>query len=133
MTYGTLREELENDPLERGYAQMSNAEVATDLNTEYRTRNTYQFRASELLSVIDLPEYNGLTGSEKAEIKFILQVPGIHDSSPGSTTREVLIQFFGKESQTLTNLDEMTSESISRAEELGLPTVRRYHVSKVRN
>lgn len=133
MDYGTLRNEVQNDPLERGYSEMSDSEVADDLNTEYRTLNHYQFRASELLSVIDLNEYNNLTGAEKDEIRFILHVPGVHDSSPGSTTREVLVHIFGQDSQTISNLDEMTSEDVSRARELGLTTVRTYHVNKVRS
>lgn len=38
MKINILQEEITNDPLGRGYSNMSNEEVATDLNTKYRNQ-----------------------------------------------------------------------------------------------
>lgn len=47
MNYQTLYNEILNDPLSRGYAQMSDAEVAADLNTAYRTIDNPKAFATE--------------------------------------------------------------------------------------
>ena len=39
MDYPALKAEIEGDPLTRGYAAMTDQEIADDMNTVYRTRN----------------------------------------------------------------------------------------------
>ena len=61
-----LADELNNDPLNRQYAQMSDAEAAADLNTEYRTVRRQTF-ASERTVIW------AFTGSEAGKGEAVLQ------------------------------------------------------------
>lgn len=44
----TLRDELTMDPLSRGYPGMTAADVAADLNTEYRTLDRHSVREGDI-------------------------------------------------------------------------------------
>lgn len=131
MDLGTLRKEVNNDPLGRGYDGMSDQEVADDMNTKYRTRYT-SLDGAEILAEIDSAEYENLSSGDQATVRFIMHTPGQHDLSPGSTTRELIKSAFSDQSTTWADLTDRVEQSISRATELGLPEIKAYHVNKVR-
>ena len=55
MDYVALKSELTVDPLSRGYAGMTDAEAAIDLNTVYRERNRISMTGSEVINSIGRP------------------------------------------------------------------------------
>jgi hypothetical protein len=56
----TLETEVQTDPLGRGYSGMTDAQVVTDLNTVYRTRNTPNLSGDEVFAATEPTEFNAL-------------------------------------------------------------------------
>lgn len=128
-----LKEELDNDPLVRGYAGMTDQEAADDLNTVYRTRARDTMLHSELADNIDQPEYNALAADEKNQVHQILQMGGAEVTvGPGSFVRDRFIAIFTGGSTTVSNLATAAIEDISRANELGLSFVTGAAVERAR-
>jgi hypothetical protein len=128
-----LKEELDNDPLVRGYSVMTDQEAADDLNTVYRTRARNTMLHSELADNIDQGEYGALATDEKNQVHQILQLGGAEVTvGPGSFVRDRFIAIFGGGSTTVSNLGSAAIEDISRANELGLSFVTGAAVQRAR-
>jgi len=114
-----LSDELENDPLGRGYASMvTNEEVAADLNSVYRTRNRASVTGDEIFAATDSVEFNGLTSEAKS---MWLAFCGRSYLDPFSPANVAFVQWvFGSGSDTVTNLMDLRVADISRAQELGI-------------
>ena len=135
MNYAMLTAELTGDPLGRGYAGMTDAEAAADLNSVYRTRQLERADPADAYDVIDQIEWSALSEAEQQEIKDILQIGTVagHLVTPGSRVRARFVAIFGAGSDTIALLLDMITEDISRAEELGLVVVKPGHVEKARS
>jgi len=129
MNYAVLKLELDTDPLGRGYAGMTDAEVAADLNTEYRTRNRVLMSGSEVANAISQLEFNAKTAEQQQRIWDILH---LGELNPFGIEAGLFLQIFGAESVTIVNLQALRVEPISRAEELGLGVVKAGYVERVR-
>lgn len=133
MANETLAAELTNDPLARGYAAMTDAQVAESLAVVDRPVERTTMRASEIFEAIVLSEYNALAAAKKAQVDRVLNLAG--DDIPVGVTskaRAFMLDSFGAGSQTRTNLSALMTTTLSRAEELGLGTVSHTLVAKVR-
>lgn len=130
MNYYVLRQELDNDPLTRGYSSMSDQEAANDLNTEYRTRNRVSMTPSEVYNCVVVSEWTALTDAQRAEIWDILHMGD--PLNPFGLERDRFVTIFGGGSTTIANLASARAESISRAEELGLGILLASDVLKAR-
>lgn len=136
MDYQALFDELTNDPLSRGYAGMTDAEAADDLNTEYRTRNRASMSGDEVFGATDPAEFNALdTGSGNTPdvqghwIAFC----GRDNIDPFGSANVAFVQsVFGAGSTTVSNLAALRTETVSRAVELGLGAVTAGDVIKAR-
>lgn len=129
----TLRTELLDDPLARGYAGMSDSAAAVDLNTKYRTRQRTQMDSAEIYENIDTAEFQGKTDAQKVYVRDILGLgTGVHIGA-GSKARNVFVAIFGGGSATIINLLAAATEAISRAEELGLGVITAGDVYRARN
>ncbi len=149
-----LQDELKNDPLGRGYASMSDAEVAADLNTVYRTR-IVPISSAELLAwagggaddasatpsryerIEDAAANHAspaVRGVAKAALRLIerdgtqldLNLPDRQQMVDALVSGGVI---------TSTEKDDLYSlgtESVSRAQELGLGVVQVWQVQHVR-
>ena len=117
----TIATELTDDLLARGYAGMSDAAAAEDLNTVYRTRTRATVTATEVYQAIDQAEWAGLTAAQQTEIWNILHLGTF---TPGGREQSRFVAIFGGGSDTITALAGVKNEDISRAEELGVPDVR---------
>lgn len=128
---GILADELTGDPLERGYAAMSDAEAAADLNMKYRTRNRGAMSASEVLNAVDQTEYAdpAFTAEKKAAFWGLL---GIGELNPFGVEAQIMVQLFGGTSGTISALQQIRVESVTRGVELGLGHVKVGHVQEVR-
>jgi hypothetical protein len=114
--YSALREEITNDPLGRGYAQMTDLEIAADLNTPYRTRNINSITGSQIVNSIDPSEYAALTAEKQAEFWNVVHIGTIN---PWGVEATIMIGVFGAGSVSLQNLATLRVENITRMEELG--------------
>ena len=129
MNYLLLRNELDTDPLSRGYAAMSDLEAATSLNVVNRSRNRTSMTASEVLNAVDPTQYAALTDADKRTMWDVLHIGTIN---PFGVEATLFTQIFGAGSATIVALAALRVEAISRAEELGLGIVRESDVFKAR-
>ena len=126
----SLKDELINDPLVRGYAAMTDEEAAADLNTVYRTRNRTSMTGDELFQQTDSEEWSGLTEAKQSQW---LAFCGRDSIDPFASANVALVQdIFGFGAGTLIALNAARLESISRADELGLGEVKIGHVQEAR-
>lgn len=132
MDYNALNSELITDPLARGYSGMSDAAAAADLNTVYRTRTRDTVSGSEILNATDDAEFTAL--ADPTDKNRWLSLCGIAEIDTGNGVAKSLeADLFGAGTTTRDNLAALKSESISRAVELGLGTVRAGDVEYARS
>jgi hypothetical protein len=124
-----LKAELDGDPLGRGYAGMSDAAAAADLNTAYRTRNLERMTSSQIFQAVDMTEWGALEVAEQDKITKILNWGELN---PFGKEAQVFINVFGGGSNTLSALAAARVEAISRAQELGWRPVTEGDVAQAR-
>ena len=124
-----LADEITTDSLGRNYAAMSNREVADDLNTVYRTRNRKSMTASEVLNAIDSGEYDALSNVNEDRFWKLLS---IGDLDPFGVEATLMQNIFGA-STTITTLQALRLENVSRGVERGIGVVGEGDVWDVRN
>jgi hypothetical protein len=124
-----LNAELTSDPLARGYSGMNDAEVLADLKTEYRERNVERMTASEVLNAVDKVEYDALTDTEKDTFWRLMHMG---DLNPWGVEADIMVDIFTGGSTTISTLNAARVVSISRAEELGISSVREGDIVRVR-
>jgi hypothetical protein len=116
-----IKNEIDTDPLARGYAAMNNAEVATDMNLVYRTTNKSTMASTEVLNAIDKSEYNALSAANKTLIWNLLH---IGDINPFGIEADLFVDAFGGGSTTITTLALLRQNNVSRGVEIGAGNVR---------
>jgi len=135
MDYQILRDELDSDPLVRGYAGMTDGGAANDLNTVYRTRQKPNLSGAEAYEQVDNAEFLALTADEQAEVWDIVHLSGEGSGisiASGSKARTRFIALFGGGSATIVDLLAYITENISRGVEIGIGTVTEGAVQKAR-
>jgi len=130
MDYAVLKDEITVDPLTRGYDGMSDAAIAVDLNTVYRTRTVESVTGSAIFNATDDVEYGALTDAEKDRWLALCAVDSVDVSSGVAKALEA--EIFGPATTTRTNLLALKTEDISRAVELGLGVVNQGDVEKAK-
>ncbi len=109
------------DPLGRGYSGMSDAAVADDMNTVYRTRVRAGMSGDEIFQATDNTEWAALTADEK---NLWMSFCGRDSLDPSGTSNVAFVEdLFGNPSTTRTNLINLRTENISRSQELGISVV----------
>lgn len=129
MNYTALAEEVNVDPLGRGYADMTDQEVVDSLTTADRPRDRKSMSGSEVFNAIDPAEWNDLTVDGQQLIWNVLHLGNVN---PFGMEQKVFVGVFGGESTTIHNLSEVRVETISRAAEQRLGDVKAGYVQKVR-
>lgn len=125
-----LVDELTNDPLTRGYSGMTNAQVVSSLNTVDRSRNKTSLSGDEIFQATDPTQYGALTDTQKSQW---LAFCGRDSLDPFATANvTVVTEIFGGGSTTVTNLNSLRTESVSRGEEIGFGKVREGDVQDAR-
>ena len=114
--WDALRSEISNDPLVRGYSNMSDEEIAADLNTKYRTKNRTEMSASEVVNAVSVSEYAALAAGDK---QLFWDIVHIGTLNPFGREADLMVTLFGGGSDTIATLSSLRVDSISRAEELG--------------
>ncbi len=126
----SLRDEVLNDPLGRGYSTMTNAEVVIDLYTKYRLRPKSLMTGSEVMNATDKSEYNSLSDFYRELYWNILH---LGELNPFGVEKDILVDIFGSGSLTIEALQNARQENISRVTELSLGVVKEGHVELVLN
>ena len=131
-----LADELGNDPLGRGYGGMTDAEILTDLEALTRSRNRDSMTPTEIYNQIDTGVWGGtgtateLSVAGKQEIWDILHLGNPINPFGLEATR--FKNIFGPTSSTSVALGDARVESISRLEELGLPSPTLHQIDVAR-
>ena len=130
MNYPIFVAELTDDPLERGYAGMTNREAADRLNVIDRTKNRESMSGSEILNAIDDTEWLALSESARQVVWDICHLGSVN---PFGHEARLMQQVFSEpNSPTIAALGTARKEKISRANELGLDVVTDGHVHSAR-
>lgn len=125
-----LSSELINDPLARGYASMTNAEVVTSLRDVYdRSRIRKWMESSEVFQAINLTEFNALTDIRQRNVMSVLSFGRLN---PQGREADMFVSYFGAGSATITALQAARLQNINRATEIGIPNVYEPDVATVR-
>lgn len=127
-----LKAELDSDPLGRGYALMTDFEVAESLNAVNRDIQRSLLSGDEVFNVTDSTEFGGLTAHKQL---LWLSFSARADIDPFGAANVGFVQFiFGGGSATaaaLVSLRTVTNGQ-SRAQEINLGTVREGTVAAAR-
>lgn len=125
-----LKAEIDGDPLTRGYSGMNDDQVVADINTVYRTRNKSSLSGDEMFQATDGSEFTALTEhKEQSWLAFC----GRDSIDPfGAANVAFATYIFGGGSTTLSNLNTIRTEDVSRADELGIGRVRVGNVTEAR-
>lgn len=129
MDINKLKNEIVNDPLVRGYAAMSNAEVATDMMTVRRIKNKATLTGSEVLNAIPKADLFALSAADSSRVWDVLHLAAIN---PFGVEADIIIDVFGAGSPAILALADLRTEDVSRAEEIGLGSVYEGHVEGAR-
>ena len=148
MNYTVLSNEINNDPLGVGYASMDAYQIRDSING--KTRSAYKVLTSN-----DLLKWSGING-RYIKIKTAADNTGLSDEIRSAAFAAVvmverdntLFDYNDGDSQSIFNIlvsndiiseddknDLLTTltENISRAQELGLPQLRKKHVERAQN
>ncbi len=129
MDLGILKTEINIDPLTRGYSGMSDLQTADDLNTVYRTRNKEIMTATEVFNAISKSEFNILSATNK---KLIWDILHLDEINPFGLEADLFIDIFGGGSATITTLQSLRKDNISRGVELGIGNIREGNIWEAR-
>jgi len=148
MNYTVLSNEINNDPLGLGYASMDAYQIRDSING--KTRSAYKVLTSN-----DLLKWSGING-RYIKIKTAADNTGLSDEIRSAAFAAVvmverdntLFDYNDGDSQSIFNVlvsndiiseDDRNdllatlTENISRAQELGLPQLRKKHVERAKN
>ncbi len=128
MNIDVLKTEITGDPLARGYAGMTDEEVAIDINIVYRTSNKATMSGTEVMNAINKAEFNALPATDKQMVWDILHLGSIN---PFGLEADLFSDIFGI-STTITTLQTLRKNDISRGVELGIGNVRVGNVEEAR-
>jgi len=128
--YAILKTEITVDPLGRGYSTMTDAEVASSLNTVDRTVDVASVTGQHIFEAVVPAEYAALSADYKNLLYAIIGMGEILVNA--TNTKAALLAMFGAGTTTRANLTGLQTRAASRAEELGLPMLDAGNVQSAR-
>ena len=117
-----LADEINNDPLTRGYAGMTDQQVADDINTSYRTRPVDRVATDDIFEAVVPSEYAPRKPNEKTILDTLFAAHPFVGVPLGGSAQTVILNIFGPGTATRANLIVLATESITRGVELGIGT-----------
>lgn len=130
MDYQVLKTEIDTDPLTRGYAGMTDQQVADSLNAVNRTRNRASMTGKEVKDRIDTVDWDTRTDAQKSQL---LSLFARDDLNPFGIDAHIFQEAMtGAAGTSVSDLSTYRVENISRGEELGLGTVSSADVDSAR-
>lgn len=117
MSYLALKNEIDSDPLARGYAAMTDQEIADDLNTVYRTRNRSVATGKEIKDMIQTADWDSRS---EAQRNTLLSLFARDDLDPFGIDAHIFQEAMtGATGTSVADLAAWRVEDISRGVELG--------------
>lgn len=126
-----LKEELDDDPLGRGYSGMTDEEAADSLNAVNRSVAPPAISTEVFLRGLVKSEWDTLSTADHLYISMIMGREVI-DIRAGTETRNALVALFPPGSSTRDNLLSLAMVEVSRADELGLGRIYAGTVAQAR-
>ena len=127
-----LKTEVTTDPLARGYSGMASSFLLENLQAINRTRNKVSLNPSEVYQNIDQGDWAALTASQQDEVWNTLHLGDPLDPFGREATRFIAI--FGGGSATITALQALRVDNISRLEQIGISgTVTEHQINRARS
>lgn len=120
-----LKNEILSDPLSIGYSGMTDKQVAEALNIVDRVLQRKSISGDELFGYTDVVEYASLSDAKKLQWLALCAIETVHRSA-----MPIIKTIFPSASTTWENI--VKTETVTRAQELGLQKVRTGHVIEVR-
>jgi hypothetical protein len=131
MNYAILINELQVDPLGRGYSSLTDVQVVASLLARNIATERTVIPSYEVIEATVPAEWAALTAAEKQRYQTLTGAGQIN--LKGANTRAMLGAMFGAGTTTRANLAALQAgEPISRAEQLGIPDVADGHVASAR-
>ena len=131
-----IRDELNADPLARGYSGMSDQQAADDLNAETREIIRSTLTGSTIFNAIVPSEFTALSADQQQFVRDVFSLGDSVDVGPNTNARDVLLGAFGNGTTTRDNLVAAVTFTQSRAQELNLkgssPEIGPAHVQQAR-
>ena len=128
--YFTLWNEINSDPLSRGYSGMSNASVAGNMNIANRSVNKTTMSSTEVINAIKISEFNNLSAASQQRIWDTL---GLGTLNPFGIETTIFTNVFGTGSSTIASLSALRVGTVSRGTEIGLGLVAEGQVIKAKS
>lgn len=125
-----LKSEIDSDPLGIGYAGMTDAQVADSLNAKTRTRERTVISSYEVINATVAADWAALSAAEKQRYQTITGAGQIDVQS--ANVRAAFLAMFAAGTTTRANLATLQSESVSRADEVGIGEVHTGDINVVR-
>lgn len=129
MNLSLLQQEIDSDPLVRGYQDMTDQQIADSLNVVNRQKMRDFMRGSDIMEAIVDSEWGNLSQNHQL---LVLSLAGVDQLDPRGFVAKMLVRIFGMQSETVAALDEARKHTVSRARELGLEFVNGGDVKQVR-
>lgn len=114
-----LADEVQADPLARGYAGMTAEQIDASLRVADRTRFRTAIPNHEVFRALDLGEVEALSQGKRDALQMVMTLDQIDATDPN--VRTILGTLFPAGSTTRDNLIALAQETVSRAEEIGIP------------
>jgi len=127
MSLRNLREEIDGDPLGRGYSGMTDEQIAASLNDTIDVNvNRDRMTGSEVFDEVDSGEFNALAGDVKQQVLGLCAIDSLDPFGVGAS---IIADVFPGGGVTITALQAARTLTVSQAEALGLGLVEIAHVT----
>lgn len=128
--YAALHDELINDPLGRGYSGMSDVQAADSLNTPDRDVSVDSIPSEFVVAGLVPSEINALTVAQQRNMWGVIGAGAVRVAD--TEVKAFFADLFGPATITRANLLALAVQTISRAQEIGLGTVKAPDVNEAR-
>ena len=125
-----LRNEVRNDPLGQGYSGMTDRQVADDMNSVYRDVSVDSIESQDVVAALVPSEFTSLNAGKQRNLWGVIGAGAIRPDD--AEVKAFFAGLFPVGTATRANLLALAKQIVSRAEELGLPTIRTGWVEWVR-
>jgi len=128
-----LADELTNDPEGIGWVAMSDAEAATEGNTENRPSPLTVLTQGEVYECTNQAEFDNKDAAQQARCDRVTGLGGAEvEVGSGSRARAEFIDIFGVASTTISNLQDKLANNISRFTEIKYGHAKQGDIARVR-
>jgi hypothetical protein len=130
----TIKDEINNDPVGIGYKNGEEWKTSVEIEGLFaainRTVGETQIRCDDILNAIDASEYANFTENQKQRLDVFLNGGYFIIERAIVKVRQLINFVYSDKPITRDALIALTYKTVSRAEELGLPTIRFFHIEQ---